>query len=125
MEHVDGLHLLTCTYELNRFGYNRTDREGSTTTGITIKFGQNDTVEVKTIIEFLCRIDCILTRHRVNHEEGLIGINSILQAFNLLHHLLVDCQTTSGIDDHHIIRLGLSLLNGVVGNLNHIFIVRL
>ena len=123
MEHIDGLHLLTRTYELNRLRHDGTNREGSTTTGITIEFGQYHTIEIQTIIELLSGIHGILTSHGIHHEERLIGIDCLLQRLNLIHHLLIDGQTTSGIHDHHIVGLGFRLLNGVVGNLHHILIL--
>ena len=116
MEHIDGLHLLTRTNELDRLRHHRTDREGSTTTGVTVEFRQHH--------ELLSGIHGILTSHRIDHEEGLVGMDCILQRLNLIHHLLIDGQTTSGIDDDYIVGLSLGLLNGVVGNLHHVLIVR-
>ena len=122
MEHVDGLHLLACTHKLDGFGDDGTDREGSTTTGVTIELGQHHTIEVETIVELLGRIHSILTCHRVDHEQRLVRIDGLLQVGNLVHHLLIDSQTTCGIDDDDIITLLLGLADGVLRNLNHILV---
>ena len=123
MEHVNGLHLLARTYKLDRFGDHSAYGESCTTTGIAVKFGQHHAVEVQTIVELLGCVDSILTRHGVNHEQCLVRTDRLLQGCYLVHHLLVNSQTACGIDDDHIIVLGLCLANSVVGNLNHILVV--
>ena len=122
MEHVDSLHLLACTNKLDWFGNNRTDREGCTTTGITIELGENDTIEIQTIVELLSRIHSILTSHRVNHKESFIRVDGLLQVGDLVHHLLINSQTTSSIDDDNGIALLLSLTDSVLSNLNDILV---
>ena len=125
MEHIDSLHLLARTHKLDRLGDDSAYRQGSTTAGVTVQLGQHHTVEVQTVVELLGGVDCILTRHRVDHKERLVGLNSLLQGCYLIHHLLIDGQTTGSIDDDYIIVLGLGLTNSMLGNLNHILVVRL
>ena len=43
--------------------YYGADTEGSTTTGITIELGENNTVEIEAVVELLGCIYSILTRH--------------------------------------------------------------
>ena len=125
MEHVDGLHLLTSTHKLDGFGDYRTDTQSSTTTGVTIELGQHHAIEVETVVELLGGIHGVLTSHRVDDKQRLVGLYSFLQGGYLVHHLLVDGQTTGGIDDDNIIVLGLGLADGIVGNLDHILVVGL
>ena len=122
MEHVDSLHLLARTDELDWFRHHRTDREGSTTTGITIELRQYDTIEIESVVEFLRSIHGILTRHGVYHKERLIGVDGLLQIRDLIHHLLIDSQTTCGIDDDNGIALLLGLTDSILGDFYHILI---
>ena len=117
MEHIQGIHLLACTYELDRLIHDRTDRERRTTTGITIQLGQYHTVEIQTLVELTRRIHRILTRHRIHHEEGLFRLDSRLDRSDLLHHLLIYRQTTRRIDNHHVIALGFGMLNRMLRDL--------
>ena len=125
MEHIDGLHLLTSTHKLDGLGDNGTDTQSGTTTGVTVKLGQYHAIEVETVVELLGSVHCVLTRHRVDNKQRLVGLYGFLQGSNLVHHLLVDSQTTSGIDDDNIIILGLGLADGIVGNLDYILVVGL
>ena len=123
MEHVDGLHLLASTDKLDRLGNHGADTEGSTTTSITIELGQYDTIEVEAVVELLRRVDGILTGHGIDHEESLVWTEVILEIADLVHHLLINGKTTGGIDDDHVVAIGLSLLDGMVGNHAHILVV--
>ena len=71
MEDIQCIHLLAHPDELDRLIDDGTDGEGSTTAGVPVKLGEDDAVEVKTLVEGLSRIHSILTRHRVNDEERL------------------------------------------------------
>ena len=122
MEHVDGLHLLARTHKLDGLGDDGTDGQGSTTAGVTVELGQHHAVEVQTVVELLGGVHGVLTGHRVDHEERLIGVDGLLQPTDLVHHLLVDGQTTGGIDDDHVVRLLLGLADSVLGNLHHVLV---
>ena len=100
---VKRLHFLACSDELDRFIDYRTDRERRTTTCIAVEFGQYDAVKVNAVIELLGGVDCILTGHGIDHEEGLGGLNSLFDRCYLLHHLLIHGKTSGGIDDHHVV----------------------
>src|SRR5574344_242588 len=65
---VDSLRLFTRTNKLDGLVDHRPDRQGSTTTGITIEFGQHHAVEIEAVVEFLGGIDSILTGHGIDHE---------------------------------------------------------
>ena len=124
MEHVDGLHLLASTDELDRLRHHRANREGCTTAGVAIELREHYAIEIQTVVEFLCRVHSILTRHRVDHEQRLVWMEEVLQALNLVHHLLIDGQTTGGIDDYHVVTFGFSLLQGVFGNRDDVFVLQ-
>ena len=123
MEGIDSLHLLTSTDKLDGLRHHRANRKGSTATGITVELGQHHAVEVQTVVEFLSCIHGILTGHRVHHKERLVWIHGILQRSNLVHHLLIHGQTTGGIDDDHVVVLGLSLADSILRNGNHVLVL--
>ena len=76
--------------KLNGLLYHSTDGEGRTATGVAVQLGQHHTVEVKAVIEGLCRIDGILTCHRIDHKEGLVRLHRLLDVGDFVHHLLVN-----------------------------------
>ena len=49
-------------------------------------------------------------------------MHRLLDTADFVHHLLVNGQTTGGIDDDHVLVLGLGVLNGVLGNLNGVLV---
>ena len=99
MEDLQRLHLLASTDELDRLIDDTAYRECSTTTRVTIELGEDHTIEVESLVKLGCGIDRILTSHGVNDEECLIRSDRLLDATDLIHHLLIDGQTTCGIDD--------------------------
>lgn len=50
--------------------------------------------DVKHIVEGLGYIDRVLTEHCVNDKQYLVGADRIFDVLKLLHHLLVDVETT-------------------------------
>ena len=124
VELIYGIQFLTGTHEHNRLVYYRTDRQGRTTTCITIQLGQYDTGEIQTFIKFTSCIYRILSGHGIYHKQCSIRIDSFLDGFNLVHHLLVYCQTTSRIDNYQVIPFCFRFLNGIQGNLYRIFTVQ-
>ena len=103
MEHIQCLHLLACSDELDRLVDHRADTQRRTTAGITIQFSQYDAVKIQTVIKLFGGIHGILTGHSVHHEQSLGRLDRFLDSCYLGHHLLVYSQTTGRIDDHHII----------------------
>ncbi len=122
MEHIEGIHLLTDTDELDGLLHHRTDSESRTTTGVAVQLGQHHAVEVQAVVEGLGRVHGILTRHGIDHKQGLMRMHRFLDVGDFVHHLLINGQTTSGIDDDDILALTLSVLDGVLRNLYWILV---
>ena len=120
VEGVEGIHLLARTHEHDGFVHDASDAQGSTASGVTIQLGEDDASIVKAVVELLGRIDSILTRHGIHHEENLVGLHRIAEVLNLLHQLLVHSLPTSGIDDEHIESLSLGMLYGITGNAHRV-----
>ena len=120
MEHVKRFHLLARTHKLDGLRHHRADGEGCTATCVTIELGQNHAVNLQTLVEGLGGVDSILSGHSIDHKQGLVRIDSGLDLLNLLHQLLVNRLTASGIDNHHVVALGLGLLNGMLSHSNRV-----
>ena len=116
MEGVNGLHFLARTHELDGLVHHGADAEGSTTTCVTIQLGENHTRIVQPLVELLGRVHGILSRHGIHHEENLVRMRGIPDVLYLLHQFLVNGQTARRIDDDHVVRLGTSLLDGILGH---------
>ena len=122
MEHVDSLHFLACADKFYRLCHHRADAYRRSAPSVAVEFRKHNSVEIQTVVELLGRINCILTGHRVDDEQRLVGMNRVLKCFNLVHHLLVDGQTAGRIYDYDIITLCLGFLYRIAGNLDNVFI---
>ena len=124
MELIYCIQFLTGTHEHNRLIHYRTDRQGRTTTGITIQLGQYHTGEIQTFIKLTSCIYRILSGHGIYHKQRSIRIDSLLDSFNLVHHLFIYSQTSGSIDNYQVIPFCFRFLNGIQGNLYRIFAVQ-
>ena len=122
IEHVECVHLLTDTDKLDRLLHHGADGQGSTTAGVAVQLGKHHTIEVEAIVEGLSGIHGILTRHGIDHKQGLMRMHGFFNLGNLVHHLLVNSQTASGIDDDYALVLGLGVLDGMLCNLHGILV---
>ena len=55
-------------------------------------------------------VDRILTGHRVDDEKRLVRLYRVAHAFELAHELVVDVQTTGGVDQHRVVTVVARLL---------------
>ena len=46
---------------------------------------------------------CVLADHRVDDQEGLVGLDGVADLAQLLHERRVDGQPASGVDDHDVV----------------------
>ena len=121
MEDIESFHLLTLSDELDRLVHHGLDGQGGTTAGVTVHLGQNHAVEVQFVVKGFGSIDGILARHGVHHEENFVRVDGIFDVANLVHHLLIHGQTTSGIDDDHIVAVFLGVFDRIFGDFNRLF----
>ena len=62
-------------------------------------------VKLKCLIERLGGVHRVLTRHAVDDEEPLVGIERGFQLSDFGHHFGVDVQAPGRIEQQHVIRL--------------------
>ena len=122
VEGVDGFHLLARSHELDGLRHYGADGEGCTAACVAVELGEHHAVEVEAVVELFGGVDGVLTGHRVDHEERLVGVDGALEGLYLLHHLLVDGQSAGGVDDDCVVGFCLRLLDGVFGYLNDVLV---
>ena len=124
MELVDGFHFLSRADEFDGLVHYRTDRQGRPAPGVAVQFGEHHAVEVQTVVEFLGCVHGILSGHGIYHEERLVGVDTVLDGGDFLHHLFVHRQASGRIDDDHVVTFGLGFFHSVLCNLHGILVVR-
>ena len=82
---------------------NLTHRQGRTSPGIAVEFGQNHAGQGQGFSKDFRHIDRILTLHRIHHEQGFNRLESRMQTTDFLHHRVINSQTASGVHDQHIV----------------------
>ena len=78
--------------------------------GIAVELGHHDPVEVDDLGELLGDIDRVLAGHRVDDQQDVVRRDGLLDLGQLGHQLGVDVQTAAGVDNQHILALGLGPL---------------
>ena len=90
MEGLQRIGLLAHADELDRLAGEVANRQGGTTTGITVCLGEDDTSERQRLIKGLGGIGGILTGHGIHHEQGFHRVDCPMQALDLAHHVFIN-----------------------------------
>ena len=120
MEHIEVLVFFAGSDDLDRPIDYRLDRERGAAAGVTVEFGEHHAGDPEAIVEFFGRFDGILTGHRISDEQDLARAGLALHCLELLHQLVVDVQTSSGVDDHRVVEQRLRFLRGFLRDLDRI-----
>ena len=120
MERLEVVELFAHADKLNRLAGNGLNTQGGTTTGVTVKLGQDHPVQFQPLVEFLRRVDRVLTGHRIADQINLVRVDGFRDHGDLVHHLFVNMQTTSGIKNHDIEAVFSGVFKTVLGNLNRV-----
>ena len=96
------------------------DRQRRTASGVAVELGDDDAGDLQQLVEALCHIDRVLTGHRVDDEQDLVGMNLVADLLELLHELFVDMQTAGGIQDHHVVAVVLRVTDSLLRDLDRI-----
>ena len=62
----------------------------------------------------------VLSGHAVGDEEDLVGLDRLLEARELVHHLVVDLQPAGGVDDHDAVARAACLLDAALRDLHDV-----
>ena len=62
----------------------------------------------------------VLTDHRVDHEQGLVGPGRVPDVRGLLHQLGVDAEPAGGVDDDHVVVLLAGVRDAAAGHVDRV-----
>ena len=98
MEFFQRIDFFADTNKFDRLAGDRAHREGSTAAGIAVHAGEHNAGEIDLVREILCDIDRVLTGQCIDHEQDFLRFRDIGNRLHLVHQLLIDMQTTGGIE---------------------------
>ena len=78
-----------------------------TTAGVAVELGQDHTGEVHAFVERLGRVDGVLADHGVDDEQDFVGVDGGADVRRLLHQFSVNAEASGGVDNDHVVQLGL------------------
>ena len=112
MEGLERVGLFSHRDELDGLTRDLSDREGTATAGVAIKLGHDDAIEVHALGELPDDVHDVLSAHRIDDHEDLVGLDRMLDVDGLAHHLLVDLQASGRVHDHNVVEVIDSLPDG-------------
>ncbi len=118
MEDLEGVGLLTHGDELDGLARDLPHRERTAAAGVAVELGHDDAVEVRALGELGDDVDDVLAGHGVDHHEHLVRADGCLDVHGLLHHGLVDLETSGGVDDDDVAQRVHGLLDGAAGDVH-------
>ena len=105
MERLESLNFFARTDEFDRLTTHLANRQRRTTAGIAIELREHRSGDPHLIMEGTGELGRLLANHRIHHQQHLIGLHGAANPHHLLHHLGVDLQTASGIDQKGVVTL--------------------
>ena len=109
VEDVEVLELLAGGGEKDWDTGHLADRQRGAAAGVTVELGQHHTGEADALVERLGGGDGVLTDHRVQNEQDLVGVDGRADGRGLGHQLVVDAQPPGGVDDDDVEVFGAGL----------------
>src|SRR6266536_2987114 len=103
MEQVEVLELLAGGRENDRPTGELGDRQRRTAASIAVQLGKDHAVVTDAVEKRLRRGHGVLTDHRVDHKEDLVGRNGIPDRHGLAHHLFVDAKSACRVNHDHVV----------------------
>ena len=105
VEDVEVLQFLAGGGEQNRHSGDLAHRQRRATPGVAIQFGQHHAGVADAGAERLGGGHRVLTDHRVEYEQGLVGRDGVADRGRLCHQDIVDTEAACGVDDDDIEQL--------------------
>ena len=84
--------------ELDRRACDLLDGKGRSTTGVAVELGHDDAVHRHPLVEDPGRLDGILSRHGIDDEIDLMWIQGESDTVQFLHEVVIDMQSTGGVE---------------------------
>src|SRR5215210_6991403 len=89
--------------EADRHARHGADREGRAAAGVAVELGEDGAGQRQGGGELLGALHRVLAGHRVGHEQGLVRLDPVGEAADLVHQRLVDMEAAGGVHDHHVV----------------------
>ena len=88
--------------ELDGLAGDLADGDRRAAASVAVHLGEDDAGKRELLVEFVCRVDGVLSSHRIGDEQNFLRIEQPFERLHLLHELVVDVETAGGIDDKHV-----------------------
>ena len=118
MEQLDAVQLFAGAGEFDWLAGDGPHGQRRAAAGIRVQLRHEDAVDPKLLVEARRRVHGVLTGHRVQEEHDLRGLHRGLDVAQLRHQRVVDVQTAGGVDEHHVVAVGLRVLDAGFGDLD-------
>lgn len=102
VEGLEVVHFLAGTDQFDRSAGDGLHGEGSTTAGVAIELGEDDTGEGNGFVEMLGNVDGFLAEGGVGYEEDFVGLDNFLKVFDFVDEVFIDLETACGIENESI-----------------------
>ena len=102
MEVLELVELLSDGDELHRTPRDSPNGERRASARVAVELREHDAVEGDALLESERDVHRLLTRHRVEHEEHVRRLRRPRNPLELGHELVVDVQSTRGVEDHDV-----------------------
>ena len=123
MEHFKIIKFFTNTDEFYRLIDDRLDGNCSSTSGISVHFGQNHAANIQRIIKGGGDVHCILTGHCISHKQNIRWLHPVPNTDKLLHQLRINVKPTCGIQNQSIQAFPVRLISGFHADINRIHVL--
>jgi hypothetical protein len=118
VEDVEVGELLAGGGEHDRLAGHVPHRQCGATARVAVELGQDDAGESDTFLERGGGRDGVLTDHRVDDEQRLVGLHGVPDAGGLGHQLRVDTEAARGVDHDDVVHRAAGVVDGVAGHLD-------
>ncbi len=122
VEFFERIKMLARADEFDRHTGDLLYREGRPASGIAIHFGEDHAIEFQGFVEDLGAVHRVLARHTIDNQVNLMRRALAVDAFQLLHQLIIDVQSACRIENDDIGTQFLGLLDRRLANDDRIFL---
>ena len=113
MEGLEGVGFFAGAEEFYGLSGDGLDGQNSAAAGIPFDLRQDDAGHSYFAIELLGHLHRILTDHGVGDEQNLMRRCAGLDRDQFLHQVVINMQTSAGVQNDHVVTLGTCLIDAM------------
>ena len=106
--------------EFDRLAGDMAHRQRRAAARIAVQLGQDHPGQRQRLVKGLGGVHRILALHGVHHKQGFHRVQRRVQGFDFFHHRRVDGQTAGGIDNQHIMKMPLGVVQRGAGDVHRL-----